>query len=109
LEEDGDVRPAPQWIEDHPLTDLYFIRGMRGYALAPSNSYPECEHHISIFAPDGTFCGAVEPEPSTHCGYLAQFVIGEDGTVFHPVLETAPCASSTYCICTQHYWVNLLQ
>jgi hypothetical protein len=107
-DEAGDVGPAPQWIEDHPLTDLYFIRGMRGYALAPSYSYPECEHEISVFAPDGTFCGSFQPEPSPGCGYGAQFVIGQDGTVFHESAEDVPCGSY-HCGCTQHYWVGLLQ
>lgn len=108
LDEEGDVGPAPQWIEDHPLTDLYFIRGRRGYALAPSYSYPECEHEISIFAPDGTFCGSFEPEPSIGCGWEAKIVIGEDGTVFHPTNEDVPCGTG-HCDCAQHYWVGLLQ
>jgi hypothetical protein len=105
LDEEGDVGPAPQWIEDHPLTDLYFIRGMRGYALAPNYSWQECEHEVSIFAPDGTFCGSFDPEPSTHC---AQIVIGGDGTVFHPTDDEVPCGGH-YCQCAQHYWVGLLQ
>jgi hypothetical protein len=108
LDEEGDVGPAPQWIEDHPLTDLYLIRGMRGYALAPNGSWQECEHEISIFAPDGTFCGSLEPEPGSYCGWWAKTVIGEDGTVFHPTLEDVPCGSY-HCDCAQHYWVGLLQ
>jgi hypothetical protein len=105
VEEEGDVGPAPQWIEDHPLTDLYFIRGRRGYALAPNGSWPECERVISIFAPDGTFCGSFEPEPSPYC---TQILIGEDGTVFRPTDEEVPCGGSS-CQCAQHYWVGLLQ
>jgi hypothetical protein len=85
LGEEGDVGPAPPWIEDHPGTDLYFIRGMRDYALAP-DYHPDsrCEHEISVFAADGTFCGSFAPEPHPNCGYDSYFSIGEDGTVFHP-------------------------
>jgi hypothetical protein len=105
LEEEGDVGPAPQWIEDHPLTDLYFIRGMRGYALAPDHSYVDCEREIFIFAPDGTFCGSFAPEPVTFC---APMLIGQDGTVFHETNEYIPCGTYN-CSCAQHYWVGLLQ
>jgi hypothetical protein len=104
-DEPGDIEPAPQWIEDHPLTDLYFIRGMRGYALAPIASYPECEREISIFAPDGTFCGSFAPEPATYC---APMVIGRDGTVFHPSNDVPPCGAEN-CTCGHHYWVGLLR
>jgi hypothetical protein len=105
-DEAGDVGPAPQWIEDHPLADLYFIRGMRGYALAPGDFHSECESEISIFAPDGTFCGSFAPEPMTTCTAM---VIGQDGTVFHPPDEEVPCSQPDWCGCTQHYWVGLLR
>jgi hypothetical protein len=107
-DEAGDVGPAPQWIEDHPLTDLYFIRGMRGYALAPGDFYPECEGEISIFAADGTFCGSFAPEPITFCAAMS---IGQDGTVFHPSAdEVPPCQPGyTYNYCSHHYWVGLLR
>jgi hypothetical protein len=108
LDEEGDVGPAPQWIEDHPFTDLHFIRGMRGYALAPNFAYPDCEHEISVFAADGTFCGSFAPEPGTTCGFLAVYSIGLDGTVFHPTDEDVPCGTER-CDCAQHYWVGLLQ
>ncbi len=103
-DEAGDVGPAPQWIEDHPLTDLYFIRGMRGYALAPGDFYPECEREISIFAPDGTFCGSFAPEPSPFCWGMS---IGQDGTVFHPLDDAA--VGCGYNFCAYHYWVGLLR
>jgi hypothetical protein len=109
LGEEGDVGPAPRWIEDHPGTDLYFIRGMRGYALAP-DYHPDsrCEHEISVFAADGTFCGSFAPEPHPNCGYDSYFSIGEDGTVFHPTRDPVPCGFET-CVCARHYWVGLLQ
>lgn len=104
-DEEGDLQPAPQWIEDHPATDLYFIRNMRGYALAPRASYSEpCEREIFIFARDGTFCGSFAPEPTAFC----PTVIGKDGTVFRPSDEVLPCGSEN-CGCTQHYWVGLLR
>jgi hypothetical protein len=105
-DEAGDVGPAPQWIEDHPLTDLYFIRGMSGYALAPGDFWRECEREISIFAPDGTFCGSFAPEPTTFCAAMA---IGQDGTVFHPTADKAPPCPPVYNSCSQHYWVGLLR
>jgi hypothetical protein len=104
-DEAGEIGPAPQWIEDHPLTELYFIRGMRGYALAPTASYPDCEREISIFAPDGTFCGSFAPESTAYC---APMVIGRDGTVFHPSTDVPPCGAED-CGCGHHYWVGLLR